>query len=65
MKQVQTTKRRLFITINNEINDEMINIAKKFVEEIKDKFPLCEANFFVAASIESDPKEPRPDPLSA
>ena len=62
MKQIQTTKRRLFITINNEINDEMINIAKKFVEEIKDKFPLCEANFFVAASIESDPTEDRPNP---
>ena len=62
MKQVQTTKRRIFITINNEINDEMINAAKKFVEEIKDKFPSCEANFFVAASIESDPTEDRPNP---
>ena len=62
MKQIQTTKRRLFITINDDINDEMINATKKFVEEIKDKFPSCEANFFVAASIESDPTEDRPNP---
>ncbi len=65
MKQVQTKKLTLFITINDEINDEIIKLSQKLVEEIKEKFPLCKANFFVATAVESDPTEPRPDPLNA
>ncbi len=64
MKQVQTKNRKIFITINVDENEYTIDLSKKFVEEIKDKFPTCKVNFFVAA-IESDPEEPRPDPLNA
>lgn len=62
MKQIQTN-RKIFITINVDVNEYTIELSKKFVEEMKDKFPTCKASFFVA-SIESDPTEPRPDPLN-
>lgn len=53
--------KKIFIKIEGDIDENIIDLSKKIVSEIKTKFPLLKTIFFTT-DFESDPEEERPDP---